>query len=56
MDKKEIQNKITELNNILSTYRGELSGLEKELFQAISEYQKALEKEKIKEIKQSPNT
>ena len=56
MDKREIQNKATELKNILSKYQGELSGLEKEFFQAIFEYQKALSEEKIREIKQSLNT
>ena len=30
-----------------------ISGLEKELYRAISDYQKALEEEKIKKIRQS---
>ena len=56
MDKRKIQNKATELKDILSQYQGELSELEKKLFQAISEYQKALSEERIEEIKQSLNT
>ena len=53
MDRQEIQKKIRELRAIMSQYKQELGGLEKELFRAISDYQKALEEEKIKEIRAS---
>ena len=55
MDKTEIKNKVTELQNILLRYRGELHVLEKQLFNVISEYQKAVDEEKIKELKRSLN-
>ena len=51
MDKDEIQQKATELNEIMKNYKGRLSELERQLFDAITEYQKALEQERIKEIK-----
>ena len=53
MSKEEIQQKIKELELIMSQYKNELGSLEKELFQALSDYQKALEEEKLKEIRQS---
>ena len=53
MDKKEIQNKATELKNILSKYKSELNQLEKELFATISKYQKRVDEERIKELKES---
>lgn len=53
MDKNEIQNKATELKNILSKYKSELTQLEKQLFVTISEYQKAMDKERIRELKES---
>lgn len=52
---QKIQQKIKELELIMSQYKNNLGGLEKELFQAISDYQKALKDEKIKEIKQNLN-
>ena len=52
-DKKEIENKAAGLENILSRYKSELSQLEEELFDAISDYKKALEEEKLKELRQS---
>ena len=55
MNKAEIQKKITELESIMSQYKNELGILETELFKVISEYQDALKKEKIKEIKQRLN-
>lgn len=55
MTKEEIQQKIKELELIMSEYKNDLSALEKELFQAISDYRKALDQEKIKQIKQSLN-
>ena len=53
MDKKEIQNKATELKTILSKYKSELSQLEKQLFDTISEYQKKVDEERIKELRES---
>ncbi len=53
MDKKEIQNKATELKTILSKYKSELSELEKQLFDTISEYQKKVDEERIKELRES---
>lgn len=53
MDKKEIQNKATELQNILSKYKSELSQLEKQLFDTISEYQKMVDEERVKELRES---
>lgn len=50
MDKTEIQKRATELKNILSKYRSELGKLEKQLFMVISEYQKAADEERIKEL------
>lgn len=37
----------------MSEYKHELGALEKELYRAISDYQKALEEEKLKEIRDS---
>lgn len=51
MNKQEIQKKVAELKTIMSQYKKEFDILEKELYYAISDYQKALEEEKIKEIK-----
>ena len=52
MKSQDIEEKITELKSIIDQYRHELGGLEKELYRAISDYQKALEEEKMKEIRQ----
>ncbi|MBI4692358.1 MAG: hypothetical protein HY773_02940 [Candidatus Terrybacteria bacterium] len=51
MDKIEIQNKITELKEILLQYQNQLNQYEKDLFEVISQYQKVVEEEKIKEIR-----
>ena len=51
MNKRIIQQKVTDLHAIMNKYKHELGGLEKELFMAISDYQKSLEEEKIKELK-----
>ena len=53
MDKSEIKNKAAELKDILSKYKSELNQLEKQLFDTISEYQKAADKEKAKELRES---
>ncbi len=53
MDKTEIQKKAGELQNILLKYRGQLSLLEKQLSNAISEYQKAIDEQKVKELRES---
>lgn len=53
MDGQQIQQKVTELKSIMTQYKHELGGLERELYRAISEYQKALEEEKLKELRQS---
>lgn len=52
---QEIKQKISELQAILSQYKNKLGSLEKELNQVISEYRKALEKEKINELKKELN-
>ena len=51
MNKQEIEQKVKELQSIMSEYKQHLNSLEKELYRAISEYQKALEEEKVKEIR-----
>jgi hypothetical protein len=48
----DIKQKAKELETIMAEYKGTLSNLEKELFQALSDYQKALDQEKIKELKE----
>lgn len=53
MDKQEIQNKAVELKDILLKYKSELSQLDKQLFDTISEYTKALSEERVKEIMES---
>jgi DNA anti-recombination protein RmuC len=53
MNSQEIQQKVTELQAILSQFRLELGNLEKELYQAITDYQEALKEERLKEIRQS---
>ena len=53
MNKSEIQNKAVELKSILLKYKGELGLLEKQLFDTISEYTKALSEERVKEIMES---
>jgi hypothetical protein len=55
MTKEEIQQKVKELQLIMSQYKNNLGTLEKELFQAVSDYQKSLDQERIKEIRQSLN-
>lgn len=51
MNQLEIQQKVVELQSTMSLYKHEFSSLEKELYRAISDYQKALEDEKLKEIR-----
>lgn len=53
MSKDEIEQKMKELQSVLSQYKDELGVLETELFSVVSDYQKALEEEKVKEIKQT---
>lgn len=53
MDKQEIQNKAVELKNILLKYKSELNKLEKQLFDTISEYQKVVDEERVKELRES---
>ncbi len=53
MNSQEIQQKIAELQSIMSQYKHRLGRLEKELYQAILDYQQALEEEKLKEIRSS---
>ena len=55
MTKEEIQQKIKELELIMSQYKNDLGELDKELFKTISDYRKALDEERIKEIKKSLN-
>ncbi len=56
MNQDEIKQKAAELNEIMKNYRGQLNELERQLFDAISEYQKALEQERIKEIRDKLST
>jgi hypothetical protein len=51
MNQSEIQKKAAELKKIMSEYKRGLSALEKELYRAISAYQKALEEERLKQIR-----
>jgi hypothetical protein len=51
----EIKQKITELQAILSQYKNKFGSLENELNQVISEYRKALEKQKISDLKKKLN-
>ena len=53
MNSHEIQQKVSELKLIMNQYKHKLGSLEKELYRAISDYQKALEEEKLKEIRSS---
>ena len=53
MGSQEIQQKVAELQSIMAQYKHGLGSLEKELYRAISDYQKALEEEKLKEIRSS---
>jgi len=53
MDQSEIPQKVAELQSIMFQYKHELSRLEKELYRAISDYQKTLEEEKLEEIRSS---
>ena len=53
MDQPIIQQKAKELQAVMSEYKHGLGILEKELYRAISDYQKALEEEKLKEIRAS---
>jgi hypothetical protein len=55
MDKEKIQNAIEELNLLISKYKDQLHILEKELNEVISDYQRQLKEEKIKEIKKTLN-
>jgi len=51
MDKQQIEQKVNELQVIMSEYKGDFSKLEKELFLIISDYQKALDEEKLKQVR-----
>jgi len=51
MNSQEIQQKAKELQFIMSQYKHDLGAIEKELYRAISDYQKALEEEKLKELR-----
>jgi hypothetical protein len=51
MKSVEIQQRIKDLKEIMANYKHELGSLEKDLYLAISEYQRELEKEKLKEIR-----
>ena len=53
MDNQQIQQKVAELKSIMAQYKLGLGSLERELYRAISEYQKALEQEKLKELRQN---
>jgi len=53
MDKAEIRSKTVELQKVLLKYREQLTQYEKELFEVISRYQKAVDDEKIKELRES---
>ncbi len=53
MTQEEIQEKMREIEAIISQYKSDLSALEKELIQVMSDYQNALDQEKMKQIVQS---
>jgi hypothetical protein len=53
MNTGEIQHKISELKKIMGQYKQDLGSLEKELYRAILDYQKALDAEQIKKIRSS---
>ena len=56
MNQDEIKQKAVELNEIMKNYKGQLNELERQLFDAVSEYQKALEQERLKEIRDKLST
>lgn len=56
MDREEIQKKVAELTKIMGQYTQDLGSLEKELYQAISDYQNALEEERLQELSQGIST
>ncbi|KKT06837.1 MAG: hypothetical protein UV78_C0008G0008 [Parcubacteria group bacterium GW2011_GWA2_43_17] len=51
MDEAEIIKKVEELKSILSKHKNKLGSLEKKLYQAISDYQKTLDEERLKDIR-----
>lgn len=53
MSQTDIVSKAAELEEVLTKYKGDLGALEKELLAVVAEYKKALEAEKIKQIKAS---
>lgn len=55
MDQHEIQKKVKELQAIMAEHKQGLGSLEKELYNAISDYQNALEEEKLREIRTNLN-
>jgi hypothetical protein len=50
---EEIKQKVEELAAIMSSYHGQLGQFEHELSQALHDYQKALDEEKLKEVRDS---
>jgi len=52
MNQQEIQEKNEKLKNILLKYKEELERLRRELFNIINEYQKTIDNERIKELKE----
>ncbi|MDR3643401.1 MAG: hypothetical protein P4L74_07320 [Candidatus Doudnabacteria bacterium] len=53
MDAKNIEKKVKELQTVMAGYKHELSSLEKTLYRSISDYQKAIDEEKLKDIRSS---
>lgn len=51
MDKEEAQKENTDLKKILLEYQDELRRLEKQLLGEIDQYRRAMEEEKIKELR-----
>jgi len=50
---EEIKQKVDELAAIMSNYHGQLGQFEHELSQALRDYQKALDEEKLKELREN---
>lgn len=50
---EEIKQKVDELAAIMANYQGQLGQFEHELYQALHDYQKALDEEKLKEVREN---
>jgi hypothetical protein len=50
-DKAKIREKTEELKSIMSGYKAQFGNLEKQLFQAVLDYENAVREKKVEEIK-----